>query len=115
MVRLIPGRWHSAQSGCPRLSQGRTTKVGIVSEDKVNGSWEGGESNIFTHLCPVFKHESLLSFESYIFIHIRPRGSLDTADIKGSRPTARPLLLSRQRRLFGTPSGSVRHCHSFMS
>ena len=33
-----------------------------------------------------------------LFIHIRPRGSHDSADIKGSRPTARPPLLSRQRR-----------------
>ena len=46
----------------------------------------------------------------YIFIHNRRRGSHDTADIKGSRPTARPLLLSRQRRHFGAPSGSVRRC-----
>ena len=48
---------------------------------------------------------------TYIFIHIRPRGSHDTADIKDSRPTARPLLLSRQRGHFGSPSGSVRRCH----
>ena len=46
----------------------------------------------------------------YIFIHIRPRGSHDTAGSKGSRPTAHPLLLSRQRRHFVPPSGSVRRC-----
>ena len=32
----------------------------------------------------------------YIFIHIRPRGSHDTTDIKGSRRTDHPLLFSRQ-------------------
>ena len=48
----------------------------------------------------------------YIFIHIRPRGSHDTTDIKGSRRTDHPLLFSRQRRHFGTPNGSVRRCLS---
>ena len=44
----------------------------------------------------------------YIFIHIRPEGPMiRQIYIKDSRPTAHPLLLSRQRRHFGAPSESV--------
>ena len=57
---------------------------------------------------------TLLSPSIYIFIHIRPRGSHDTTDIKGCRRTDHPLLFSRQRRHFGAPSGSVRTDHPLL-
>ena len=76
----------------------------------------GGWVSIAIDNLAVTSADAMLTFSlvykqsKYIFIHIRPRGSYDTTDIKVCRPTDHPLLLSRQQCHFGVPSESFRRC-----